>query len=106
MFKATNLPYFELFTALPGYYYNLNIGEDPKIEVNYNFTKISDVWPCVLGRIAQMSADTRPFEALFLKEAKTVSRGVICDVKETLRNKVNAIKVNDTTVEGNAFLKF
>lgn len=75
------------------------VGSEPKIQVNDKFIGITEVGSFVLGRIAGMPEDIRPYATVSLKVDKNANMGLISDVKQELR-KVNALKINYTTLNG------
>ena len=79
------------------------LGVESRIQVFHKFIDVSEVGPFVLSQIAKMPENVRPFATVSLKVDKNANMGLIADVKQELR-KVNALKVNYTTVEGDAFL--
>ena len=79
------------------------LGVESRIQVFDKFIDVSEVGPFVLSQIAKMPENVRPFAIVSLKVDKNANMGLIADVKQELR-KVNALKVNYTTVEGDAFL--
>lgn len=79
------------------------VGKEPKIQVHDKFISVSEVGSFVISQIEKMPEDTRPYTTISLKVDKKANMGLISDVKEELR-KVNALKVNYTTIEGDAFL--
>lgn len=81
------------------------VGGEPKIQVHDKFINVSEVGPFVLSQIDKMPEDIRAFATVSLKVDKNANMGLISDVKQELR-KVNALKVNYTTIEGDAFLNF
>lgn len=92
-----------IYIGKPNKQWEEMVGEEPKIQASDKFIEVSYVGAYILSRIEQMPESTRPFATVSLKVDKKASMGLISDVKEELR-KVNALKVNYTTVEGNAFL--
>ena len=92
-----------IYIGKPNKQWEEMVGEEPKIQASDKFIEVSDVGAYILSRIDQMPESTRPFATVSLKVDKKAGMGLISDVKEELR-KVNALKVNYTTIEGNAFL--
>ena len=91
-----------IYIGKPNKQWEEMVGKEPKIQASDKFIEVADVGAYILSRIEQMPEGTRPFATVSLKVDKKASMGLISDVKEELR-KVNALKVNYTTVEGNAF---
>lgn len=79
------------------------VGKEPKIQVHDKFIDVSEVGSFVLSEINKMPEHLRPFATVSLKVDRKANMGLISDVKQALR-EVNALKVNYTTIEGDAFL--
>ena len=94
-----------IYIGRPHKKWELVVGEEPKIQVHDKFISVSEVGSFVLSEIAKMPEHIRPFATVSLKVDKKASMGLISDVKEELR-MVNALKVNYTTIEGDAFLNY
>lgn len=77
------------------------MGSEPQIQVYDKFIGISEVGAFVLGRIDDMPEAIRPYATVSLKVDKRANMGLISDVKQELR-KVNALKINYTTLSGEA----
>ena len=60
------------------------------------------VGPYVLEQIASMPEAIQKFATVSLKVDKKASMGLISDIKQELR-KVNALKINYSTYEGDSF---
>ncbi len=79
------------------------VGSEPKIQVGDKFIEAHEVGAYVLSQIEEKPEHIRPFVTVSLKVDKKAGMGLISDVKEELR-KVNALKINYTTYEGDGFL--
>lgn len=79
------------------------LGTESRIQVFDKFINVEEVGPFVLSQIAKMPENIRPFATVSLKVDKNANMGLISDVKQELR-KVNALKLNYTTIEGNVLL--
>jgi len=77
-------------------------GTEPVIQLNDKFAKPSDVGEFILMERAKKSEDLQNVLTTALKVDKDATMGLISDIKLELR-KVNALKVNYTTIQGNAF---
>ncbi len=87
----------------PNEQYKDLLGETPRIQLEDKFADVSEVGPYVLGRLAEMPEELRPFVTVSLKVDKRADMGLIIDIKEVLRD-VGALKINYTTYEGDAFM--
>ncbi len=79
------------------------VGSEPKIQVGDKFIEVHEVGAYVLGKIEEKLEHIRPFVTVVLKVDRKASMGLVSDVKEELR-KVNALKINYITYEGDGFL--
>ncbi|PIF00888.1 MAG: biopolymer transporter ExbD [Maribacter sp.] len=77
-------------------------GTEPKIQLNDKFADPSEVGDYILAERAKKSQELQNVLTTALKVDKHANMGLISDIKQELR-KVNALKVNYTTYEGNAF---
>lgn len=77
-------------------------GDEARIQLNDKFALPSDVGPYILAERAQKSQELQDVLTTALKVDKNANMGLISDIKQELR-KVNALKVNYTTYEGDAF---
>ncbi len=80
------------------------LGSEPKIQLNSRLAHVNEVAPYMLAELAKKPDAIRNLVTVSLKVDRKVSMGVVSDIKEELR-KVNLLKVNYTTFEGNAFTK-
>lgn len=77
-------------------------GTESKIQLNDKFANPSDVGDYILAERAKKSQELQNVLTTALKVDKNANMGLIADIKQELR-KVNALKVNYTTYEGDAF---
>ncbi|NJB70998.1 biopolymer transport protein ExbD [Saonia flava] len=77
-------------------------GSEPRIQANDKFIKVSEVGDYILSTKAKMPENIRNVMTTALKIDKNANVGLISDVKQELR-KVNALKINYTTYQGDAF---
>ncbi len=77
-------------------------GAEPKIQLNDKFAGPSEVGDYILMERAKKSQDLQNVLTTALKVDKNANMGLISDIKQELR-KVNALKVNYTTYDGDAF---
>jgi biopolymer transport protein ExbD len=91
-----------IYVGSPTEEYQKVFGTEAKIQLNDKFSNPSEVGPYILAERAKKSEDLQNFLTTSLKVDKNANMGIISDIKEELR-KVNALKINYTTYEGNAF---
>ncbi len=91
-----------IYVGKPTPEYAKVFGTQSKIQLNDKFADPSDVGDFILMERAKKSQDLQNVLTTSLKVDKNANMGIISDIKEELR-KVNALKVNYTTVSGDAF---
>ena len=91
-----------IYVGAPMREYTKVFGTEPKIQLNDKFASPSDVGDYILMERAKKSEDLQNVLTTSLKVDKNANMGLISDIKQELR-KVNALKVNYTTYDGNAF---
>jgi len=91
-----------IFVGAPTKEYSRVFGTEPKIQLNDKFANPSDVGDFILMERAKKPQEVQNFLTTSLKVDKNANMGLISDIKQELR-KVNALKVNYTTYEGDAF---
>jgi len=93
----------EIHVGKPSSRFENLFGEEPRIQLNDKFADLSEVAPYVLEQIQRKPEHLRAYVTVSLKVDKSANMGLISDIKQELR-KVNALKINYTTYEGDAFL--
>ncbi len=91
-----------IYVGKPTREYEKVFGKEPKIQLNDKFSDPSEVGDYILMERAKKSQELQNVLTTSLKVDKNASMGLISDIKQELR-KVNALKVNYTTYEGDAF---
>ncbi|WP_291869112.1 biopolymer transporter ExbD [Maribacter sp.] len=91
-----------IYVGAPTKEFAKTYGTEPKIQLNDKFANASDVGDYILMERAKKSQDLQNVLTTSLKVDKNANMGLIADIKLELR-KVNALKVNYTTYEGDAF---
>jgi biopolymer transport protein ExbD len=91
-----------IYVGQPTLEYQKVFGSEPKIQLNDKFANPSDVGDYILAERAKKSQELQNVLTTALKVDKNANMGLISDIKQELR-KVNALKVNYTTYEGDAF---
>tara|TARA_R110002049_G_scaffold31258_8_gene106136 strand:+ start:5378 stop:5860 length:483 start_codon:yes stop_codon:yes gene_type:complete len=91
-----------IYVGKPTEKYQRVYGTEAKIQLNDKFANVSEVGDYVLEEIAKKPQEIQNAVTTSLKIDKNANMGIVMDIKEQLR-KVNALKVNYTTYEGNAF---
>ncbi|MGB5497964.1 MAG: biopolymer transporter ExbD [Maribacter sp.] len=91
-----------IYVGRPTQEYQKTFGTESKIQLNDKFAQPSDVGDYILSERAKKSQELQNVLTTALKVDKNANMGLISDIKQELR-KVNALKVNYTTYEGDAF---
>ncbi|PCJ98071.1 MAG: biopolymer transporter ExbD [Flavobacteriaceae bacterium] len=107
--ESENLP--EISTAsLPDivfmllfFFMTVTIMKDDTLKVENKLPNASEVGDYILAEIAKKPEHIRNVVTTALKIDKNANMGLISDIKQELR-KVNALKINYTTYEGDAFV--
>ncbi|WP_281542281.1 ExbD/TolR family protein [Maribacter aestuarii] len=91
-----------IYVGTPTREYQKVFGTEPKIQLNDKFASPSEVGDYILMERAKKPQELQNVLTTALKVDKNANMGLISDIKQELR-KVNALKVNYTTYEGDAF---
>ena len=92
-----------IFVGKPTREYQKVFGTESKIQLNDKFAaSVSDVGDFILQERAKKAQELQNVLTTALKVDKNANMGLISDIKQELR-KVNALKVNYTTYEEDAF---
>ncbi|RNL93033.1 biopolymer transporter ExbD [Sinomicrobium pectinilyticum] len=90
-----------VYAGKPHPRYQSKYGSQARIQLNDKFADVDEVAPYILAERAKMRQELQPLMTTALKVDKETNMGLISDIKQELR-KVNALKVNYTTKEGDA----
>ena len=91
-----------IYVGKPSQEYQSVYGTEAKIQLNDKFANVEEVGSYILAERAKKPQEVQNFLTTALKVDKNANMGLISDIKQELR-KVNALKVNYTTYQGNAF---
>ncbi|GLU42779.1 biopolymer transporter ExbD [Allomuricauda sp. NBRC 101325] len=91
-----------IFVGTPTREYQKVFGTEPRIQLNDKFANVDEVGSFILAERAKKPQELQNVLTTALKVDKNANMGLIADIKQELR-KVNALKVNYTTYEGDAF---
>ncbi len=91
-----------IYVGKPTREYQKVFGSEPKIQLNDKFSSVSEVGDFILQERAKKPQDLQNVLTTALKVDKEANMGLLSDIKLQLR-KVNALKINYTTYEGDAF---
>ncbi|HLT51104.1 MAG TPA: biopolymer transporter ExbD [Arenibacter sp.] len=91
-----------IYVGKPTAEYEKVYGTESKIQLNDKFSDASDVGDYILMERNKKPQELQNVLTTALKVDKNANMGIVSDIKQELR-KVNALKVNYTTYEGDAF---
>ena len=91
-----------IYVGKPTQEYQSVYGTEPKIQLNDKFASVSEVGSYILAERAKKPQELQNVLTTALKVDKDANMGLISDIKQELR-QVNALKVNYTTYDGDAF---
>ncbi|NNE01957.1 MAG: biopolymer transporter ExbD [Eudoraea sp.] len=91
-----------IYVGKPTRDYQKVFGTEPKIQLNDKFASVSEVGDFILQERAKKPQELQNVLTTAMKVDKGANMGLIADIKLQLR-KVNALKINYTTYEGDAF---
>lgn len=91
----------EIFIGKPAPHLMGVLGTEPKIQLDDRLAQVNEVGPYVLSELDKKPDAIRNLVTVSLKVDKNVNVGIVSDIKQELR-KVNLLKVNYTTYEGDA----
>jgi len=91
-----------IYVGKPTSQYQKVFGSEPKIQLNDKFANVSEVGDYILQERAKKPQELQNVLTTALKVDKNANMGLISDIKQQIR-EVNALKINYTTFEGDAF---
>lgn len=91
-----------IYVGSPTQEYQSVFGTEPRIQLNDKYAQVSEVGSYILAERAEKPQELQDVLTTALKVDQDANMGLITDIKQELR-KVNALKVNYTTIEGDAF---
>ena len=91
-----------IYVGKPIQKYQKVFGTESKIQLNDKFADANEVGDYILMERAKKSQELQNVLTTALKVDKNANMGIIADIKLELR-KVNALKINYTTYDGDAF---
>lgn len=92
----------EIFVGKPSPELAGVLGSEPKIQLDNRLANVVDVAPYILSELSKKPDAIRNLVTVSLKVDKDVKVGIVSDIKQELR-KINLLKVNYSTYEGDAF---
>jgi len=92
-------PVSYIYIGKPSINYKSQFGDEARIQLNDQFAEVNEVGRFVNAERALLREELIPFLTMALKVDKESNMGIVGDVKQELR-KVNALKINYTTKDG------
>jgi len=90
-----------IYAGKPSANYQAQYGTEARIQLNDKFAEVSDIAAFIAAERASKREELIPFLTTALKVDMEANMGIVGDIKQELR-KVNALKINYTTRQGNA----
>ncbi len=94
-----------IYAGKPSRNYAQQYGKEARIQLNDKFAEVSDIAAFVAAERASKREELVPFLITALKVDKKAGMGIVSDIKQELR-KVNALKINYTTRQGDVTNNF
>lgn len=91
-----------IYAGKPSERYQATYGTEAKIQLNDKFADVSEVANYILAERAKKRQELQGVLTTALKVDNETGMGLVSDIKQQLR-KVNALKINYTTRQGDAF---
>ncbi len=91
-----------IYAGKPSQRYQATFGTEAKIQLNDKFADVSEVANYILAERAKKRQELQGVLTTALKVDNETGMGLVSDIKQQLR-KVNALKINYTTRQGDAF---
>ena len=88
-----------IYVGKPSSAYKAKFGDEARIQLNDKFAQISDIAAFIAAERADKREEEVPYLTTSLRVDKEANMGIVGDIKQELR-KVNALKINYTTVQG------
>lgn len=90
-----------IYAGKPSKNYQSQFGTEARIQLNDKFAEVSEIAAFIAAERAAKREELIPFLTVALKVDKDANMGIVGDIKQELR-KVNALKINYTTRQGDA----
>ncbi len=92
-----------IYVGAPTDQYADQFGTEARIQLNDKFASVEDVGPFILAERATRDEALQNKISVSLKVDRDANMGLVSDIKQEMR-KVNALKINYTTSEGDAMM--
>ncbi len=88
-----------IYVGKPNSSYKAQFGTEARIQLNDKFAEVGDIAAFIASERADKREEEIPYLTTSLRVDKEANMGIVGDIKQELR-KVNALKINYTTVKG------
>ena len=88
-----------IYVGKPSSAYKAKYGDEARIQLNDKFAQVSEIQAFIAAERASKREEEIPYLTTSLRVDKEANMGIVGDIKQELR-KVNALKINYTTVQG------
>jgi len=88
-----------IYVGKPSSAYKAKYGDEARIQLNDKFAQVSEIAAFIAAERASKREEEVPYLTTSLRVDKEANMGIVGDIKQELR-KVNALKINYTTVQG------
>ena len=88
-----------VYVGKPSSNYKAKYGDVARIQLNDKFAQVSEIGAFIAAERASKREEEVPFLTTSLRVDKEANMGIVSDIKQELR-KVNALKINYTTTQG------
>ncbi len=88
-----------IYVGKPSSAYKATYGNEARIQLNDKFAQVSEIGAFIASERATKREEEIPYLTTSLRVDKEANMGIVGDIKQELR-KVNALKINYTTTQG------
>ena len=88
-----------VYVGKPSSNYKAKYGTEARIQLNDKFAEVTDIAAFIAAERASKREEEIPYLTTSLRVDKEANMGIVGDIKQELR-KVNALKINYTTTQG------
>ena len=88
-----------IYVGKPSSNYKAKYGTEARIQLNDKFAEVTDIAAFIAAERASKREEEIPYLTTSLRVDKEANMGIVGDIKQELR-KVNALKINYTTTQG------
>lgn len=90
-----------IYAGKPSKRYQAKFGTEARIQLNDKFASVEEIQPFIYSERESKREELIPYLVTALKVDSETNMGLVSDIKQELR-KAEALKINYTTIEGDA----